>query len=598
MRFYKTIKFLTRIVPYPDIQGSQTFVEWKNRLLFVLLVGLVILGFIAYIPSVILSVLEGLWIVAIIDTLVYLTVLYVAFSRKLSSRNKATVILITLYVLGMAILILMGQTGAGFNWLFFFPLLSGFFYGLRGVLISTIVNIISLALLTLPVYFKTEGVGMITDYNTAGWIVNSINFIVITSLISLALTVIISNIDKSLKKEKKMIRLLRENRKKLEEEKIRAEESDRLKSAFLANMSHEIRTPMNAVLGFSDLIAGEELTPEKFKKYSSLIKMSGEQLIRIIDDIIDISRIEMNQMMITIQPLHIYTGLNEMVEIHRNKISSLGKNIEIHLQVNPDWKDLILHTDKVRFKQIVNNLIGNAVKYTGSGAITVGYTVKNSGSNPVAEFFVKDTGPGIPKEAYNLIFERFSQADNVNFQEGAGLGLSITKGLLDLLGGKIWLHSKPGKGSEFYFTLPFKEKEAEPVSNKPKNGGKKIGNFSDKLIYIAEDDSTSFIYLAEILSASAIQIKRAQNGKELLQLVGEKVPDLILLDIRMPVMSGLEALAEIKKSHPSLPVIAQTAYAMADERKKCLDSGCDDYISKPVNKKMLLEMIEPYLQNS
>uniref|UniRef100_UPI00356AF605 response regulator n=1 Tax=Mariniphaga sp. TaxID=1954475 RepID=UPI00356AF605 len=523
---------------------------------------------------------------------------YVSFSRKLSSQAKVKISLITLYVLGIAILILMGQAGAGFNWLFFFPLLAGFFYGFRGVIISTTINIVSLALLTLPVYFKTEGIGLISEYGTAGWIVNSINFIVITSLISAGLAVIISNIDKSLKKEKRMIQLLRENRKKLEIEKIRAEESDRLKSAFLANMSHEIRTPMNAVLGFSELITSEELTPQKFKNYSSLIKMSGEQLIRIIDDIIDISKIELNQMSIDIQPIRIYSGLKNIVEIHRNKINSLEKNIQIHIEVDSEWKDLILDTDEVRFKQILNNLIGNAVKYTDSGTITVGYTIKKTGNNPVAEFFVKDTGHGIPKESFNLIFERFSQADNVNFKEGAGLGLSITKGLLDLLGGKIWLKSEAGKGSIFYFHLPYNKNEGELISQKPKAGKGKKPDFSDKLIYIAEDDSYSYYYLTEILSASAIQIKRAENGKELLQLIGEKIPDLVLLDIRMPVMSGLEALAEIKKSHPNLPVIAQTAYAMPEERKKCLESGCDNYVSKPINKKMLMEIIESYLINT
>ncbi|MBN1984950.1 MAG: response regulator, partial [Prolixibacteraceae bacterium] len=521
-----------------------------------------------------------------------------AFSRKLSSRAKVKITLTTFYVLGIAILILMGQAGAGFNWLFLFPLLTGFFYGFRGVLFSTGINIISLALLTLPVYFKTEGIGLISEYSTAGWIVNSINFIVITTLVSLGLAVIISSIDKALKREKRMIQLLRENRKKLEKEKIRAEESDRLKSAFLANMSHEIRTPMNAILGFSGLLTEPELEPQKFSQYSSLIKMSGEQLLRIIDDIIDISKIEMNQMSIHLQPVQIGPALDEIVAIHRNKIESLGKNIHIQLQADSAWKDLVLETDMVRFEQIVNNLIGNAVKYSGSGTITVGYTVKNTENNPVAEFFVKDTGPGIPKESFDLIFERFSQADNVNFKEGAGLGLSITKGLLDLLGGKIWLKSEAGKGSEFYFTLPYKEKAAGLIANHSKTGNGKNYHFSDKLIYIAEDDTSSFHYFSAILSASAIQIKRAENGKELLRLMDEKTPDLILLDIRMPVMSGLEALAEIRKLHPTLPVIAQTAYAMPEERQKCLDAGCDDYISKPINPKTLLEMIESYLENA
>lgn len=211
---------------------------------------------------------------------------------------------------------------------------------------------------------------------------------------------------------------------------------------------------------------------------------------------------------------------------------------------------------------------------------------------------MKDTGPGIPPEAFELIFDRFSQADNVKFKEGAGLGLSITKGLLDLLGGKIWLKSDPGKGSEFYFSLPCRKQENRLNSGISNVNQEKNYNFSEKLIYIAEDDLDSFYFLTEILSSTAAHIKRAENGKELLQLIDKKIPDLVLLDIRMPVMSGLEAIAEIRKSFPLLPVIAQTAYAMPEERQKCLDAGCDNYIPKPINKNKLLKIIEPYLQNS
>jgi signal transduction histidine kinase len=309
MRYYKSFKLIRRVIPYPDIRSSQSFVDWQNRLLFVLMAGLVIMGFIACIPSVFLSLKEGLWMVALIDTLVYLTVLYVAFSKKLSSQAKVKIILITFYVLGIAILILMGQAGAGYNWLFFFPLLSGFFYGIRGVFFSTTVNIISLSLLTIPVYFKTEGIGLISEYSTAGWIVNSINFIVVTSLISLALTVIITNIDKSLKKEKRMIHLLRENRNKLEEGE---NQGRRIRPAEICFFSqYEPRNPYahecrSRVLRID---CREEFTePQKFRHYNSLIKMSGEQLIRIIDDIIDISKIEMNQMSIDIQPMPYIQG--------------------------------------------------------------------------------------------------------------------------------------------------------------------------------------------------------------------------------------------------------------------------------------------------
>lgn len=598
MKFFKQIKFITKWIPYPELAKGQPLVKWKNRLLFAMLAGLAIIGLIAYIPSIILSVQEKLWAVAAIDTIAYLVLLVVIFSRKISAETKVKASLITFYFLGIALLILLGKDGAGFNWLFVFPILASFFYEVRGFIVSTLVNIVSLTLLIIPIYFEFTSVGLITQYSIGGWIVNSINFLVITSFISFSLMIIISNIDKSLKKQKKMTHLLRENQERLAFEKQRAEESDKLKSAFLANMSHEIRTPLNAILGFSELLANPNLSPEKFNYYNSLISMSGNQLTRIIDDIIDISKIELNQMKLYIQTVNVFDSVNEVIEIEKTKVRSLKKNIEIEFSVEDELKNLAIETDEMRFKQILENLIGNAVKYTETGKIETTYAIMETHGKKVAEFVVKDTGRGIPENEQEIIFERFAQADNVSFQEGTGLGLSITKGLLQLLGGEIWLKSELGKGSTFYFSLPLETtgNKITPAQKSSVSKNYQPITLSGKTVFIAEDDEKSYYYLTELLKPAGLKIKRATNGKELLAMLNTEVPDLVLLDIYMPEMNGFEALEVIQKSWPELPVIAQTAYAMENERNKCFALGCRGYISKPFKKEKLFATIHQALK--
>jgi signal transduction histidine kinase/CheY-like chemotaxis protein len=593
MKFYKPIRLLTKLIPYPDIDRSQSLAEWKSRLLFVVLAGSVVLGLLAYIPSIYFSLRDGLWMVVLLDTLVYMAVLYIAFSKKLSSGVKVNAMLVIFYILGIALLLTLGPMGAGFNWLYVFPLLFVFFYGYRGVILATVINIVSLALLTLPVYYN---LGLISEYGLTAWVINSINFIVVTTFVALTLSVIIASADKSIKKEERMIKLLRKSQDELEVEKNRAEESDRLKSAFLVNMSHEIRTPMNTILGFSNLLTQPNLPSEKSHYYSSLVQSAGEQLVGIINDIIDISKIEINQMHFSIGQVPLYFCLLEIAEIFRDKIAFQKKNIQLKIEVDKKLQGLVLETDEIRFRQIAGNLMGNAVKYTDSGTISIGYTLKKENEGSFVEFFVQDTGRGIPKKDFNLIFERFVQGGNVGYNEGTGLGLSITKGLLSLLGGRIWFHSKLNKGSTFYFTLPYSEIKNVPVIQSEKLREPASYDYSGKLIYIAEDDDFSFYLLEEILTPTKISIKHAKNGKELMQLIGEKIPDLILLDIRMPEMDGLEALAKIRELYPDLSVIVQSANARREEWQNYLDHGCNDYISKPIDEQMLFKIIDPWLK--
>ena len=589
------IRYLSKYLPYPKLGKADLIAEWKNRLLFFILGGLVLLGLVAYIPSLILSIKEKLWVVAGIDTLAYSSIIYTAFSRKMSANIKVIVSIAVFYILGVALLIILGKEGAGFNWLFVFPMLTSFFYGFRGSVFATFVNLITLILLTLTMYFDITQFSRISEYGTTGWIVNAVNFFIICTLLSFALAIIISGIDESWQKEKELIELLKENQKKLAIEKERAEESDRLKSTFLTNMSHEIRTPMNAILGFSELLSNADISPEQIKKYNKIIQLSGEQLMHIIDDIIDISKIELDQLSIKYTPVEVYKCLMEVVEIQQNKIDSLGKNLKLQTDIPNKLKNLFIESDEFRFKQIVNNLVDNAVKYTEKGMITMGYQLATRNRKPVVEFFVKDTGRGIPKEAQKKIFDRFMQADNIDFKEGTGLGLSITRGLLDLLGGNIMLQSEPGKGSEFIFTLPLVETTSTEI---PGTGPIQSDVWNEKKIYIAEDDTVSFYYLSQLLKPKGARIQHALNGEELLKLIDKEIPDLILLDINMPVMDGYEAIQKIRKTYPDLPVIAQTAYAMVEEQRKCIELGCNDYIAKPIKKHNFLQLLYTYLHPS
>ena len=239
-------------------------------------------------------------------------------------------------------------------------------------------------------------------------------------------------------------------------EKLKAEESDRLKSSFLANMSHEIRTPMNAIMGFTGFLKNPDLSPEKRSRFVEIINKSGDRLMTIINDIIDISKIESNQLKLDIKNVNVIETLKEIIEIQKKSNQELlNKNVEIKLQVKENLKDVFIKTDENRFNQILNNLIGNALKFTEKGYVEIGFYIKEYSQKKFIEFYVKDTGCGVPKDKFKSIFDRFSQAGLDDFKTGNGLGLSICKGLVTILKGKIWLESEKGVGTTFYFTLPY-----------------------------------------------------------------------------------------------------------------------------------------------
>lgn len=388
--------------------------------------------------------------------------------------------------------------------------------------------------------------------------------------------------------------------KKTEQELIiakeKAEESDKLKSAFLANMSHEIRTPMNAILGFSSLLTNHDNSLEKTKMFIEIISNSGEQLMTIINDIVDISKIESNQLNISITSISINETLTNIFEVlQKNAIEKGKQNIELELQLAPNKKDYCIKTDEVRFIQICNNLLNNSLKFTSSGKIKIGYHEIEKDSKAFLEFYVKDSGCGIPEENLESVFERFSQVSEEGFKEGNGLGLSITKGLVALLGGSIRVKSKLKIGSTFYFTIPIKDIfPVKSSENKTIQKNKKY-DFTGIKIIIAEDDISNYSFHEEILFETNAIIHHINNGLELLNSLATHKPDLILLDINMPVMNGYQVIREIRKTNKSLIVIAQTAYAMPEEKERILQAGCNDYLSKPINRQELYQILSKHI---
>ncbi|MCF8405172.1 MAG: PAS domain S-box protein [Bacteroidales bacterium] len=398
-------------------------------------------------------------------------------------------------------------------------------------------------------------------------------------------------------------------RKKMEEDLIsakeKAEESDKLKSSFLANMSHEIRTPMNAIIGFSQLLNEPGVSDEEKDHYISLIQNSGDDLMSLIDDIIDISKIEAGQMKIYKSRYFVHNILKEIFvnfsEVLKTMPSKANLNL-IYKEPN-DAKKISILTDIDRFKQVFRNLISNAIKFTDHGKVEFGFSLLKKDQNPYLEFYVKDTGIGIAEDKQKLIFKSFTQANESHSRiyGGTGLGLSITKRILEILGGEIRVNSKSGRGSSFYFTLPFTAQDKSGINTTKiqRKGDKKIKNrqWNDKRILVVEDDDNSFLFLSRALDITNISVKRANDGLQAISMVSLQDFDAVLLDIQIPGLNGYDTARKIKDLFPDLMVIAQTAFAMESEKRKCFEAGCDDYISKPVKIQELLSILTKYLDS-
>ena len=377
--------------------------------------------------------------------------------------------------------------------------------------------------------------------------------------------------------------------------KTKAEESDRLKTAFLANMSHEIRTPMNGILGFAEMLNDDNLPEIERKKYLDIINSNGKVLINLIDDIIDFAKIEAGQIKILKHEFSMNTLLSQIYNSFLSESLNRDTEVELILEKSLEDANSFICTDPVRLRQILTNLIGNAYKFTTQGHIKFGYNLRDK---EILEFYVEDTGIGISKEKLKAVFERFVQADSSRSRRysGSGLGLAISKGFTELLGGEMWAESKVNKGSTFHFSIPYEEvKNAVPKetkSSKPKSQY----DWSGIKVLIAEDDFFSFKFLEGFLKQTKAEVFHAEDGSKALQYCQENEDlDIILMDVQMPEMNGLDATTAIKKFRKKLPIIAQTANAIAEERQKCFEAGFDDFVTKPINISELFMKMEQWL---
>lgn len=382
----------------------------------------------------------------------------------------------------------------------------------------------------------------------------------------------------------------------LKQARDKAKESDRLKTSFLANMSHEIRTPMNGILGFANLLRDPDLGEEKRDLYLKHIDHSSQQLLNIIDDIIDISKIESEQLKISNKPVKINGILDEIYSsfFHRIRGDAPGqKKVAFNLKKGNDSHDFTIVTDDFRLSQVFNNLIGNAIKFTQEGLIQFGYKLTQ---NRYIEFFVSDTGIGIPNNKIKLIFDRFGQVNQERSLQpsGTGLGLPISKSLVNLMGGEMWVESEMGNGTTFYFTLPLVVEE--PVENSTVLISNKSYNWKGREILVAEDEELNWLFVREMLRQTGAVVHRARNGQEVVDLTRDLNPDAILMDIKMPEVNGIEAARRIRVFNTKVPIIAQSAFVMAEEKEESLLAGCNHFVTKPLDRTTVMELIDSYFK--
>ncbi len=385
----------------------------------------------------------------------------------------------------------------------------------------------------------------------------------------------------------------RNHAEKLSKALKKAEENDRLKMAFMHNISHEIRTPLNGIMGFADLLNTPDLTDVQRQNYTKIIIDSSNKLLTIFNDLLSISTLQTKQETVNESSVQLNKVLLDILTFYNPSAVKKGIDLSFSRRLPDDQAEV--YADDLKLQHILKNILSNAIKFTSCGTIEFGYSLKGD----FLEFFIKDTGIGIDEKFHSRIFGEFCHADTSVGRKygGTGLGLSISKGYVELLGGKIWVKSTPDVGSVFYFTIPFKPLKF--ISSAAYLRYETLNRLDGAKVLIAEDEELCYFYLKEIFRTFCPVLLHASNGSEAVEICRNN-PDIVLavMDLKMPVMDGFKAVEEIKKFRPQLPVIAETAYAFQADIDKAFAAGCDDYITKPVKRSILLEKIVDLLSKA
>ncbi len=577
-------------------KNTEGLAYWRQRIFHYFSQALVFIGSLVYVYFSWICITANHFEQFLFCSFVYASALFVSVVKSLPLKFRISWVLFSIYLIGIFSLIQYKSTSLGFAFLLSFSLLSAILIGQRAAIRSVFINIATLGFIGVLMFVPQHFVPAITPLGTLFEYSNlAVGFLVV-SLISLSpLISLVNGLVFTIKKEKRYRKLLREEHLYLIDAKKKAEESDRLKTAFLSNMSHEIRTPMNAILGFSNLLTNRQIADDEKREFINLIQSNGKSLMTLVEDIIDISKIESGQLQIKNGPCHLHGILDEVYQSYNDDLKRRNLfHLKLYLKEGFDDDNVMILTDSHRLKQILINLVGNAIKFTEKGYVEFGYQQQDQ---YFIQFYVKDTGIGLPEGKENEIFDRFSKfTDNTQrLYGGTGIGLSIAKQLCDLMGGQIWVKSEPLIGTTFYFTLPFHKigvKSPKPMFNLTHKGF----NWEGKTFLVAEDEEDNFRYIEVALALSNVSLIWARDGKEAVDIF-RKVDniDLVLMDLKMPIMDGYKATREIKKMSRTVPIIAQTAYAMIDEQERSFEAGCDDYIAKPIGYEELLGKINKFM---
>ncbi|WP_197092722.1 response regulator [Labilibaculum euxinus] len=394
-----------------------------------------------------------------------------------------------------------------------------------------------------------------------------------------------------------------ETKKELEKAKKEAEESEKLKSAFLSNISHEIRTPINAMVGFSNLLSDNNLNKNQRDGFINHISDNGKKLLKLINNLIDVSKMETNQLAIQKENFVLNPIITDLYKVFETS-HSLNKNLELRLILPKNSEEFSINSDKNKIVQILENLIDNAIKFTTKGIIEIGYFIEDE-TNPI--FYIKDTGVGISSENQHVIFDLFRQGESSSTRkfEGSGIGLTLCKKMVQLLEGEIWFDSKIKIGSNFYFkvhnlgqsNLKLLRESSDKFECRIEGSGVKSIDYTNRNILIAEDVKSNFNYLNAIIELTDANVIWARNGRDAIEICQANDPqiDLVLMDMRMPEIGGLDAIKQIKAINNRIPVIVQTAFTFNNEKEECFKAGANEFITKPIDPHKLMEVLQKFL---